>query len=77
MITVGKMVERGFVDVNNEPWLCLGVNPRAGQVLAVKDQIGKIKNDPCFSIYMRGSKNEPKVVRKWSKSGPKVFKSVP
>ena len=27
MMTVGTMVERGFVDVNNEPWLCLGVDP--------------------------------------------------
>ena len=44
MMTVGTMVERGFVDVNNEPWLCLGVDPRAGRLLAVEDLIGKKKN---------------------------------
>ena len=43
MITVGRMVERGFVKLNNEPWLCLGVDPRAGRLLAVEDLIGKKK----------------------------------
>ena len=50
MITVGTMVERGFVNVNNEPWLCLGVDPRVGQLLVIEDLIGKIKIDPSFSI---------------------------
>jgi hypothetical protein len=49
MMTVGTMVERGFVDVNNEPWLCLGVNPRVGQLLVIEDLIEKIKIDPSFS----------------------------
>ena len=49
MITVGTMVERGFVDVNNEPWLCLGVDPRV-RLLVIEDLIGKIKIDPSFSI---------------------------
>ena len=50
MITVGTMVERGFVNVNNEPWLCLGVDPRVGQLLVIEDLIGKIKIYPSFSI---------------------------
>ena len=50
MITVGTMVERGFVDVNIEPWLCLGVDPRVGQLLVVEDLIRKIKVDPIFTI---------------------------
>ena len=50
MITVGTMVEREFVDVKNEPWLCLGVDPRVGQLLVIEDLIGKIKIDPSFSI---------------------------
>jgi hypothetical protein len=44
MITVGTLVERGFVGLNNEPWLCLGVNPHVGQLLVVVDLIGKKKN---------------------------------
>ena len=49
MMTVGTMVERGFVDVNNEPWLCLGVDPCVGQLLVIEDLIVKIKIDPSFS----------------------------
>ena len=44
MVTVGTVVGRGFVGVDDEPWLCLGVDPRAGRLLAVEDLIGKIKN---------------------------------
>ena len=50
MITVDTMVERGFVDINNEPWLCLGVDPCVRQLLVIEDLIGKIKIDPSFSI---------------------------
>ena len=50
MITVGTMVERGFVDVNNEPWLCLGVDPRVEQLLVIEDLIWKIKIEPSLSI---------------------------
>ena len=50
MITVGTMVGKIFVNVNNEPWLCLGVDPRVGQLLVIEDPIGKIKIDPSFSI---------------------------
>ena len=44
MVTVGTVVGRGFVGVDDEPWLCLGVDPRAGRLLAVEDLIGKKKN---------------------------------
>ena len=50
MISVGTMVEREFVDVKNEPWLCLGVDPRVGQLLVIEDLIVKIKIDPSFNI---------------------------
>ena len=43
MVTVGTVVGRGFVGVDEEPWLCLGVDPRAGRLLAVEDLIGKKK----------------------------------
>ena len=43
MVTVGTVVGRGFVGVDDEPWLCLGVDPRAGRLLAVEDLIGKKK----------------------------------
>ena len=50
MITVGTMVGKGLVNVNNEPWLCLGVGSCVGQLLVIEDLIGKIKIDPSFSI---------------------------
>ena len=50
MITVGTMVGKIFVNVNNEPWLCLGVDPRVEQLLVIADLILKIKIDPSFSI---------------------------
>ena len=43
MVTVGTVVGRGFVGVDEEPWLCLGVDPRAGRLLAVEDRIEKKK----------------------------------
>ena len=43
MGTVGITVGRGFVSIDDEPWLCLGVDPRAGRLLAVEDLIGKKK----------------------------------
>ena len=49
MITVGTMVERGFESVNNEPWLCLDVDPCIGKLLVIEDLIGKIQIDPIFS----------------------------
>ena len=35
MITVGAVVGRGFVGVNNELWLFIGVDLRAGKFLGV------------------------------------------
>ena len=41
MISVGAVVERGFVSVNNELWLFIGVDLRAGKFLGVDDPSGK------------------------------------
>ena len=43
MVTVGTVVGRGFLSVDDEPWLCLGVDPHAGRLLAVEDRIEKKK----------------------------------
>ena len=49
IVTVGAVVARGFVGVDEEPWLCLGVDPLAGRLLAVEDLIGKKNNKNYIS----------------------------
>jgi hypothetical protein len=41
MIKVGAVVGRGFVSINNELWLFIGVDIRAGKFLGVDDPSGK------------------------------------
>ena len=41
MITVGAVVGRGFLGKNNELWLFIGVDLRAGKFLGVDDSSGK------------------------------------
>ena len=41
MISVGSVIGRGFVGVNNELWLIIGVDLCAGKFLGVDDSSGK------------------------------------
>ena len=51
MISVVTVVERGFVVVNNELWLFIGVDLRAGKFLGVDDSSGKQSCDCLLLEY--------------------------
>ena len=51
MISVGAVVGRGFVGVNNELWLFIGVDLRAGKFLGVDDSSGKQSCDCLLLEY--------------------------
>ena len=54
MIKVGAVVGRGFVSVNNELWLFIGVDLRAGKFLGVDDPSGKQSCD-CLLLEIDSS----------------------